>query len=115
MRIFPVIVTVLALALPLSVPVVHFTTQETVKVEVMDKERVIDGNGSKYLIFTKNEVFENTDSFLSLKFDSSDIYGKIKDGDTCTFDVTGLRIPFLSMYRNIVTTECKSPEDVKNS
>lgn len=76
-------------------------------VTVTDKERVNKQNESKYLIFGEDEngdvyVFENTDSLLRLKFNSSDIYGKIKEGDTYTFTVIGLRIPILSKYENII-------------
>ena len=95
-----------------ATPVIHFNTQEYVRdVVVTDKERVItsDSKGntdSKYLIFTDREVFENTDSLLAFKFNSSDVYGSIKEGQTCTFKVVGFRVPFLSMYRNILEAKC---------
>lgn len=86
-------------------------TTETVTVKVTGKERIVESNGdqtsSKYLIFTQDEVFENTDSLFLFKFNSSDIYGKIEKDDTCTFVVNGWRVRFLSMYRNIITAECK--------
>ena len=76
--------------------------QENVKITVVDKERVNDGKSSKYLIFTKDEVFECTDSFLDGKWNSSDFYRKLKVGKTYTVKTRGTRIPFFSMYRNIV-------------
>lgn len=91
--------------------VIHFTTQETVSALVTDKERVTTGGekpSSKYLIFTEKETFENVDTLLAFKFNSSDIYGRIAIGQVCVFDVVGFRIPFLSMYRNILTADCQS-------
>lgn len=79
-------------------------------VYVNDRERVTtqtEGKiDTKYLIFTENEVFENTDSLIALKFNSSDVYNHIKPGYTCNLEVTGVRVPFLSMYRNIISASC---------
>lgn len=65
-------------------------------------ERVNYDRDSKYLIFGKKEVYEDTDSLLFGKFNSSDIYGKIDPGHTYRFTVVGWRIPFFSKYRNIL-------------
>ncbi len=89
----------------------HFATMTTVSgLIIQDKERVVTGTGadqtSKYLIFTDQETFENVDSWLALKFNSSDVYGSIIEGSTCEFTVTGFRVPLLSWYRNILTATC---------
>ena len=89
----------------------HFATMETVPgLIIQDKERIVTGSGdqqeSKYLIFTDAETFENTDSLLAMKFNSSDLYGSIKEGATCDFTVTGWRVPLLSWYRNILSASC---------
>ena len=62
-------------------------------VTITYKERVNKDDYSKYLIFGEDEngtvhVFENTDTALRFKFNSSDIYGKVKEGETYTFVVT---------------------------
>jgi hypothetical protein len=90
---------------------VHFATLTTVSgVVIQDKERVVSGSGStqesKYLIFTDVETFENVDSWLALKFNSSDVYGSIAVGATCEFRVTGFRVPLFSTYRNILDATC---------
>lgn len=78
-------------------------TSEDVIITIVDKERVVDSDGdSKYLVFTEAEVFENTDCLVLGKFNSSDLYGQLKIGETYQVQVYGWRIPFLSMYRNIV-------------
>ncbi len=89
----------------------HFATMTTVSgLIIQDKERVVTGSGdqqsSKYLIFTDQETFENVDSMLALKLNSSDVYGSIIEGSTCEFTVTGFRVPLLSWYRNILEATC---------
>jgi hypothetical protein len=91
-------------------------TKDKITFTVKDKDRITevhhdeddDGNdtttiSSKYIVFTDKETFENTDSWLNLKFNSSDVQGSLEPGKTYTCDVYGKRIPFLSMYRNIVS------------
>jgi len=92
---------------------IHFATKTLVsEVTIQDKERIVTGTGetqeSKYLIFTDMETFENTDSWLALKFNSSDVYGAIPVGAKCDFTVTGFRVPFLSWYRNILDATCSA-------
>ena len=79
-------------------------------VTVTDKERVMTEDSSKYLVFTEDSdgntyVFENTDSLLRGKFDSSDVQGQLKVGNTYKITVVGYRIPFLSAYQNIIAFE----------
>lgn len=80
-----------------------YLTSDMATITVTDKERIVTGSGSKYLVFTENEVFENIDSIIYAKFNSSDLQGKLKRGQTYTVKVYGWRIPFLSSYRNIVS------------
>ncbi len=74
---------------------------------VKDKERVNYGQNSKYLIFTENETFENTDELIRGKFNSSDLYGFLDVGKTYKCEVMWWRIPILSMYRNLISCETK--------
>jgi len=110
MRMVWIIAALIIALVPIKIWI-HFGTMETVSGYIIqDKERITTGSDksieSKYLIFTDRETFENTDSTLSLKFNSSDIYGAIPIGGTCDFKVTGIRIPFFSSYRNIITANC---------
>jgi hypothetical protein len=94
---------------------IHNATMDTVTVQVTDKDRITtrdsDGNqDSKYLIFTETETFENTDSLFAWKFDSSDVYGRIQEGDICRFRVNGWRNQFFSSYRNILEAHCEKPQ-----
>lgn len=83
-----------------------YATKETVSLTVQSKERITDGSNSKYLVFTDGEVFENTDNWWVLKFNSSDVYGQLREGATCQAVVSGWRIPFFSSYRNILSVTC---------
>ena len=63
------------------------------------------GNGvqsCQYLIYTSGGTFSDSDSLLSGKFNSSDVYGQLQIGHTYTLKVRGYRIPFLSDYPNII-------------
>jgi len=89
---------------------IKLLSQSTYTAEVTEKEVQRNGDDSKYLIFIESDeggtkVLENTDELVTLKFNSSDIYGKVEIGETYTFDTIGWRIPFLSMYENIVDVE----------
>lgn len=90
----------------IGLEVAYYQTAETVTFTVTDKETIATSDGenvsSKYIVFTENETFENTDLFFGGKFNSSDIQGKLKKGKTYTAKVYGWRVPFFSMYRNIV-------------
>ncbi len=61
-------------------------------------------NKDKYLIFTENGVFENTDAFYRLKFKSSDLQNKIMKlkGKKVEIEKYGWRYGIFSMYENIV-------------
>lgn len=60
------------------------------------------GNGHVYMVFTKQGVFEDTDSLLFLKFNSSDVWGQLEVGRTYRCDTVGWRVPQFSWYPNIV-------------
>lgn len=84
-------------------------TKEDITITISEKQRISSEKSSKYLIFTKNEVFENTDVLLLGKFNSSDLYGKFNAGETYKVQVIGWRVPFMSWYRNIVRIYVEDP------
>ena len=83
-------------------PLYAYLTDEVVTCTVEEKERVNKQDSSKYLIFCEEQVLENTDSLWYWKWNSSDFYRDIKVGETYEVRVYGWRIPFLSMYQNII-------------
>lgn len=93
--IIPLIIIIAIIILPIFV-------RNTYTATVTDKGIKRADDTDKYLIYTDIGTFENTDEWLCGKFNSSDIYGMIKVGDTYEFTVIGFRIPFLSAYQNII-------------
>jgi hypothetical protein len=83
-------------------PTCYYLSSETITITINKTERVNKGDDSKYLVFTDEETFENTDSYLSWKFDSSDVHGHLKEGQTYKVKVRGWRWKMFSSYRNIV-------------
>lgn len=86
-----------------------YGTQDIIKCLVDDKERVTTRSGeslsSKYLVYCDTETLENTDSIFYFKFNSSDVYRKLKRGQEYDLKVFGLRIGLFSSYRNIIRIE----------
>lgn len=89
---------------PVKNLVAPFISGETRTLTIVKMERVAHGQDSKYLIYTDGEVFENVDCLVKGKFDSSDLYGKLQEGQTYKAEVYGWRVkPFLNWYRNILS------------
>ena len=102
-----IILVVLLVIVSIGVDVAMSFNDHTYTVTVTDKERVNSNDSSKYLIFGKTPdgetvVFENTDTLIRGKFNSSDIYGQIELEQTYTFTVIGFRFPLFSIYENII-------------
>ena len=74
-------------------------TEETITVVNMEKW---SGEHGKYFIFTKNEVFLNSDNYYQDKHNADMIYSKFHKGYTYKVKVVGLYIPFIPRFRNIV-------------
>ncbi|MEC1690320.1 hypothetical protein P9E05_02110 [Bacillus mojavensis] len=107
-------ITVIALAVVALVVVAplftiaSYNNENTYEIKVTDKETKTTEDSSKYLIFGEDEkgnakVFENTDALFARKFNSSDLYAEIEVGKTYEFKTIGFRVPFMSMYENIMT------------
>lgn len=96
----------LAIAAGITFAIVHAYLNSTrnVTVNIRDKARVCSsGNsGCQYLIYTDHGTFKDTDSYLSGKFSSSDLYGQLDRGGEYELKVRGYRVPFLSEYPNVL-------------
>jgi hypothetical protein len=90
--------------------ILWFSTAREVSIKINNTERIVETSGSgndasitsKYLIYTDIETFENTDVTLLGKWDSSDLQGKLHKDSTYKAVVYGWRVPFFSMYRNVI-------------
>jgi hypothetical protein len=77
------------------------------------RERVTTGSGdsvqSYYLVWSREgEVFAVVDSWVFWRWDSADRYGKLHEGSQITAKVAGWRVPFLTMYRNVIDVQSSS-------
>ena len=71
-------------------------------VTVTDKGVKRYNSSDKYLIYTDKGTFEMTDTLVHWRYDTSDEYAKIEVGKTYAIVTYGLRIPFFSMFENIL-------------
>ena len=111
---FVVIMIAVILVLSIGYETIFSFNDTEYTITVTDKERIYEGSGdtssSKYLVFGDDEngntlVFENTDCFIRGKWNSSNIQGQLKEGDTYKVTVVGYRVSFFSMYQNIIKVE----------
>lgn len=86
-------------------PIWVFATDDAEVIQVKEKTTKRNGPDDRYLVFTKNETFEVTDSFWHWRYDSSDDYGKLESNKCYIVQTYGMRIPFLSWYKNIYALE----------
>jgi len=102
-----VIVFLFLLAVSLVMPAMLHIDREAYTVTVTEKTVKRYGDEDKFLVFAKTEdgramVLENTDSLIEGKFNSADIQAKLEVGKKYNIRTYGWRIPFFSMYENIV-------------
>lgn len=83
----------------------HVETQYA--CHVTDKDRSSNGNGgSDMRVYTDNcGVFNVADSLLSWTWSSADTYNEVEVGETYDFTTRGYRVPFFSMFPNVVEVE----------
>ena len=95
--------------------VLNYSNKHVEKVIVVDGERIVKQTAnnhmsSHYVIFTKEpntdktKVFAVVDLLFYGKFNASDTYAKLiaNKGHLCEIEVSGLRVPFLSHYPNVI-------------
>lgn len=109
MQMYIIIIISVIVAILLGDALVSFNDHDYIAT-VSDKERIVTVDKSYYLIFCKDDdgnyyEFQNTDSLVRLKFDSSTFYNKIEIGEKYKFTVIGYRVRLLSWYENIIKFE----------
>jgi hypothetical protein len=84
-------------------------TQDTATFKVKRLQVKRSGSGEdatdKYLVFTNKGVFENTDSLVVGKCNSSDVQNKLEPGKCYKAKVHGIRMGCGSHYKNIESVE----------
>ena len=81
-------------------------TSDSITTTVTDKHRVVDRDGdSKWIVMTEDMSFQNSDALWHMKFNSTDIQGKLRVDGTYRIEYYGWRVPVMSMYPNIISVE----------
>jgi len=103
-KVVVVVIIVLLLALVWIGITCYRSTSEDVTITIKSKERVTGrgGDDSYYLVWTHGETLCVKDSLSFTTWNASDTYGQLEIGKTYKVKVAGWRIPFFSMYRNVV-------------
>jgi hypothetical protein len=85
---------------------------DTIRTKVIETQVKRYDNHDKYLVFTDDGVFENTDARYRFKFRSSDLQGKLMKLRGKDVDITkyGWRFGPTSLYENIVAVDEVKPE-----
>jgi len=99
-----VVIIVAAIVFAIVWTIAAHSSVREVTCTVQHVDRVSDGNGgSDARIYTKEcGVLENTDAWPFGKFDSADVQGQLKEGQVQTFEIAYWRIPFFSMFPDII-------------
>lgn len=100
----------LGLGLALILGSLAFTVINAISVEtlhsctVTDKDRTGNTDGTSNMrVYTENcGTLKVSDSLLSWTFSSADTFSSIDEGETYDFKTRGFRVPFFSMFPNIV-------------
>lgn len=105
-----IVLVIIIILFTIGVGIMKNMTEKVYQVTVTEKQVKRSDDADKYLIYTQLEdgqvrVFENTDSLLKFKFNSSDVYARIQVNGKYRFTVVGFRIPILSAYENIIKVQ----------
>jgi hypothetical protein len=89
-------------------PIAYCQSARDMTLVVDDRERVNSSSQSTYLVFTPDAEYEVADSITFFTFNSSSRYNQLDPGRSYKVRVAGWRVPFFSMYPNII--EVYGPE-----
>ena len=79
----------------------RFLTEKQVTITVLDSSQFGDEPG-RYLIFTKDEVFEDTNNYYHDKHNATEVYKKLQRGKTYVVRVVSFYWPDIPHFRNII-------------
>lgn len=95
-----IILILLTLILP-CIGCQNYMNKRQVTCKVQDKWVKRSNNKDIYLVQCDDNIYKITDLLLYGKFDSSDIYARLKKKHKYKLSISGFRIPYLSEYPNI--------------
>lgn len=108
--ILPLVVIVLVLVSAVFIyGITYALTEGQETITIKDKWVKYDGDDAKYLISSEDgQVFQITDSLFKWRWDSSNLYAEINEGESCQIETQGWRFGFMSDYKNIITARCNN-------
>ena len=91
------IIIVIFIVVPITL---KYVDEQTIDITISDKYTKGE-KGTYFIIDNNDKAYVIKDLLFKGKFNSTDIYNKLKIGNTYKVKVTGVRNHFLSMYQNI--------------
>lgn len=102
-----VALVIICIGLLIGYNVLYAITTGSETITIKEKWVKYHGEEAKYLISSTNgQVFQITDSIIKWRFDSSNLYADIEEGNRCKIKIQGWRFPILSDYKNILEADC---------
>lgn len=85
---------------------IDYQNEQTIEITVKDKYVKRSGDEDLYLVAGDNgETYKIEDLLWKGKFNSTDLYNQLTVGEKYKITVTGIRLQYFSMYKNINKVE----------
>jgi len=92
--------------LPITYSLTYAFTTGSETITIKEKWVKYSGEDAKYLVSSEDgQVFQITDTYIKLRFDSSNLYAEIDEGETYNVKTQGWRFGLLSDYKNILSID----------
>ena len=103
-----ILVVVLAIVGGIAYYVMYSITIGEETITIKEKWVKYQGDDAKYLISSENgQVFQITDTLIKWRWDGSNLYASLEEGQTCRIKTQGWRFGFFSDYKNILEAYCE--------
>ena len=79
----------------------RFLTEKEVTITVVNSAKFGDETG-RYLIFTEDEVFEDSNNYYHDKHNATEVFNKLQKGRTYIVKVVSFYLPDIPHFRNII-------------
>ncbi len=81
---------------------IDYQNEETIEIAVKDKYIKRSGDTDLYLVVSdKGETYKISDLLFKGKFNSTDLYNQLDINNKYKITITGVRLQYFSMYKNI--------------
>lgn len=81
---------------------IEYQNEETIEITVKDKYIKRSGETDLYLVVSNSgDTYKIEDLLWKGKFNSTDLYNQLDVGNKYKITVTGVRLQYFSMYKNI--------------